>query len=101
MKNLVSDLKCKCFYIVPNKFIVLDKFINFKLLGFLGAYSLEIYLLHEKILWILAFSEKTIVIDKYHIVINIIAYLWSNIVLNLIIHIFNNKYFSFSLKNIE
>lgn len=25
MKNLVSDLKCECFYIVPNRFIVLDK----------------------------------------------------------------------------
>lgn len=69
---------------------ILDKFSNgkFKLLTFLGIYSLEIYLFHEKILWILSFSEKIIVIDKYHIVLNIIAYLlamivaylWSNIV---------------------
>lgn len=69
---------------------ILDKFSDnkFKLLTFLGMYSLEMYLFHEKILWILSFSERIIIIDKYHIVINIIAYLlamvvsylWSNIV---------------------
>ena len=87
---------------------VLDKFNkNFELLSFLGIYSLEIYLLHEKILWILMFSEKIIVIDKYHIVINIIAYLlsmiaaylWSNVVLNRILPIFNSKSFNFGLEN--
>ena len=68
----------------------MDKFSDkkFKLLTFLGMYSLEIYLFHERILFILSFSEKIIVIDRYHIVLNIIAYLlavivaylWSNIV---------------------
>jgi len=69
---------------------IMDKFSDkkFKLLTFLGMYSLEIYLFHERILFILSFSEKIIVIDRYHIVLNIIAYLlavivaylWSNIV---------------------
>lgn len=72
----------------------LDKFNDndFRLLTFLGTYSLEMYLFHEKILWILSFSERIIIIDKYHILINIIAYLlalivaylWSNIVLTFI-----------------
>lgn len=48
---------------------------KYMLLTFLGTYSLEMYLLHEKILWILSFSEKFIVIDKYHIVLNIVAIL--------------------------
>ena len=86
---------------------VLDKFNkNFELLSFLGIYSLEIYLLHEKILWILMFSEKIIVIDKYHIVINIIAYLlsmiaaylWSNVVSNVIMTILNSKNFNFGIE---
>ena len=86
---------------------VLDKFNKyFRLLSFLGIYSLELYLLHEKILWILMFSEKIIVIDKYHIVINIIAYLlsmiaaylWSNIVSNVMIPFLSGKNFKFDIE---
>lgn len=58
------------------------------LLIFLGIYSLEMYLFHEKILYILSFTEKFILIDKYHIVINLVAlvsamiisYIWNKIV---------------------
>lgn len=46
---------------------------NHILLTFLGTYSLEMYLLHERILLILTYSEKFIIIDKYHIILNLLA----------------------------
>lgn len=95
--NQFTNCKSKYYVYIPLSLSIcllatklLDKFSDgkFKILTFLGIYSLEIYLFHEKILWILSFSERIKVIDKYHIVLNIIAYLvamvvaylWSNIV---------------------
>ncbi len=53
---------------------------SFKLLTFLGIYSLEMYLFHEKVLWLLSFSKKIVIIDKYDIILNVFAYIVSMII---------------------
>ena len=51
-----------------------------KLLTFLGIYSLEMYLFHEKVLWLLSFYKKIVIIDKYDIILNVFAYIVSMII---------------------
>ena len=38
------------------------------------------YLFHEKVLWLLSFSKKIVIIDKYDIILNVFAYIVSMII---------------------
>lgn len=71
-----------------NLFNITKNIIINYIFTFLGTYSLEIYLFHEKILWLLSYTKKFIIFDKYNIIINIVAvlltvlisYTWKNII---------------------
>lgn len=56
--------------------IINKKYNNkFGMLSFLGAYSLEIYLFHERILILASYFWGDIIFDKYNIIFNIICFI--------------------------